>query len=272
MSARAPLVPARAWLASYPREWLRPDLVAGLAAGAVVIPKAMAYAAIAGLPLQVGLYTAFLPLVVYALLGTSRVLSVSSTSTIAILGAAALGSVTGAGGAEFATATATLSVLVGAILLVAPLLRLGFLASFISDPVLMGFKVGIGLVIVVDQLPKLLGVHITKAGLLRDVLAVGGQLPHASLPTLAVAMSTFAVIVLMERFAPCAPAPLVAVGGGIAACTLLGLEARGVGVVGEIPGGLPGLLDLSLARELWPAAAGIALMSFTESIAAGRAW
>lgn len=271
---RLPLIPARRWLAGYRREWLAGDMAAGLAAGAVVIPKAMAYAAIAGLPLQVGLYTACLPLVVYALLGTSALLSVTSTSTIAILGAAALGPHAGADCAGLGVATATLAVLVGAILLVAPLLRLGFLANFISDPVLIGFKVGIGLVIVVDQLPKLLGLHIEKAGFLRDLASVAGQLPVISLPTLGVALGTFALLGACERWLPRAPAPLLAVGGGIAATLLLGLQARGVSVVGEIPGGLPGLAlpDLSLAAQLWPAAAGIALMSFTESIAAGRAF
>ena len=274
-ASRTPLVPARAWLAAYDRHWLRPDIVAGLTTSAVVIPKAMAYATIAGLPPQVGLYTAFLPPVIYALLGTSRVLSVSSTSTIAILGAAALGSASASHpGVDLATATCTLALLVGAILVLAPLLRLGFLANFISDPVLTGFKVGIGLVIVADQLPKLLGVHIEKTGYLRDLVAVAGQLPATSLPTLGVALGTFAVIGLLEKFAPRSPVPLLAMAGGIAASVLLGLQASGVSVVGAIPGGFPGLSlpDLGLAADLWPAAAGIALMSFTETIAAGRAF
>src|SRR5204863_5861168 len=127
------------WLRAYDTSWVRADVVAGLTTAAIVIPKAMAYATIAGLPLQVGLYTAFLPMVVYAVLGTSRVLSVSTTTTIAILGASALGAVAQAhSDVSPATATATLAILVGAILLVARLFRLGFLANFISDPVLTG--------------------------------------------------------------------------------------------------------------------------------------
>src|SRR5207237_9444884 len=133
---------------------------------------------IAGLPLQVGLYTAFLPMIVYALLGTSRVLSVSTTTTIAILGASALGAVAQAHPTVSPiAATATLALLVGAILLVARLFRLGFLANFISDPVLTGFKAGIGFVIVVDQLPKLLGVHIHKAGFFLDLVGMARALP-----------------------------------------------------------------------------------------------
>src|SRR5512147_1697095 len=122
------------WLTAYQKDWLRPDVLAGLTTAAVVIPKAMAYATIAGLPVEVGLYTAFLPMVVYALLGTSRMLSVSTTTTIAILGAAAIGPVMQASpGTSAVTATATLAALVGAILLVARLFRLGFVANFISD-------------------------------------------------------------------------------------------------------------------------------------------
>lgn len=269
------LVPALGWLSTYQRPWLKGDVVAGLTAGAIVIPKAMAYATIAGLPLQVGLYTVFLPMVAYAALGTSRVLSVSTTTTLAILAASALGTaVQDRPGLDLATATATLAILVGALLLAARLLRLGFVANFISDPVLTGFKAGIGLVIVVDQAPKLLGLHLQKAGFFRDVASIVRHAPATSVATLLVALGTFALIVLLERYAPRAPAPLLAVAGGIGASAALGLSARGVSVVGHIPGGFPGLVrpDLSLALELWPAAAGIALMSFTESIAAARAF
>jgi len=263
------------WLRGYERAWLKADVVAGLTAAAVVIPKAMAYATIAGLPLQVGLYTSFLPMVVYALLGTSRVLSVSTTTTIAILGAAALGAIAQSHpGVDPVTAIATLGALVGATLLLARVLRLGFLANFISDPVLTGFKAGIGLVIVLDQLPKLLGIHIEKAGFLRDAVSIAAHLPETSLPTLAVAIATFAVIGAFEKFAPRSPVPLIAVGAAIAASAYLGLKAMGVSTVGAIPSGFPSLTmpDMSLALALWPAAAGIALMSFTESIAAARAF
>src|SRR6185436_9517349 len=151
------------WTRGYPKEWLRPDLVAGLTAAAVVIPKAMAYATIAGLPVQIGLYTALVPMVIYAVLGTSRVLSVSTTTTIAILTAAELSLIAPDGDpATLIRITATLALLVGAMLLVAWVLRLGFVANFISEPVLVGFKAGIGLVIVLDQVPKLLGIHFAK--------------------------------------------------------------------------------------------------------------
>lgn len=176
--------PAASWLTACDRSSLRADLVAGLTTGAIVVPKAMAYATIAGLPLQVGLYTAFVPMVVYALLGSSRMLSVSTTMTIAILCAAELGVAMEAHpGLSAITATATLALLVGLMLLIARVFRLGFIANFISDPVLTGFKAGIGLVIVVDQLPKLFGLHIHKTGFFQDLASIATQLPEASVAT-----------------------------------------------------------------------------------------
>jgi len=254
---------------------LRFDVVAGLTAAAVVLPKAMAYATVAGLPVAVGLYTAFIPMVIYALLGSSRVLSVSSTTTLAILAGTQLGlTVPDGDPAKLVAAAATLTALVGAMLLLARLMRLGFVANFISTPVLTGFKAGIGLVIVLDQVPKLLGLHIDKHGFFRDLVSVGQHLPETSLITLAVAAATFAILIGMERLWPHSPAPLVAVGGAIAASWLFGLHALGVSTVGLIPQGFPALTlpDLELIAELAPGALGIALMSFTETIAAGRAF
>jgi SulP family sulfate permease len=263
------------WLVSYRKEWLRPDVIAGLTTAAVVIPKAMAYATIAGLPVQVGLYTAFLPMVIYAVLGTSRVLSVSTTTTLSILTAAELGeAVPGGDPASLLTASAMLTLLVGLMLVLASILRLGFVANFISEPVLIGFKAGIGLVIVLDQVPKLLGIHFVKGLFVQNLLAPVHGLPGTSLTTLAVGVSMIALLVAIERLVPKAPAPLIAVAAGIIGAYLLNLHAHGVELVGHIPQGLPRFTApaFSLAARLWPGALGIALMSFTETIAAGRAF
>jgi high affinity sulfate transporter 1 len=259
----------------YPREWLRADLVAGLTASAVVIPKAMAYATIAGAPLQVGLYTALVPMVIYAVLGTSRVLSVSTTTPIAILSAAALAAaVPGGDPTQLVLAAATLACLVGVMLLLAALLRLGFIADFISEPVLVGFKSGIALVITIDQLPKLFGIHIDKQGFFRDAWAIVQHLPDTNVPTLLLAVLLFVLIFGIERFVPKLPAPLLAVAIAIALSSLMNLSASGVETVGAVPSGFPGFTPpkLDLLAELWPAAIGIALMSFTETVAAARAF
>ena len=151
------------WFLNYDRSVLKFDLIAGLTVAAVVIPKSLAYAVIAGLPVEVGLYTALIPMVVYALLGSSQKLSVSTTTTIAILTATELSRVAAGGSPEqLMTAASTLAFLVGTFLCVAAVLRLGFLAYFISAPVLTGFKAGIGLVIIVDQFPKLLGLILIR--------------------------------------------------------------------------------------------------------------
>jgi len=253
----------------------RPDVIAGFTAAAVILPKAMGYAAVAGLPVAVGLYTAFLPMIIYSLLGTSRVLSVSSTATLAILAATQLGlTVPDADPGKLVTAAATLTALTGAFLILGAVLRLGFVASLISSPVLTGFKAGIGFVIVLDQAPKLFGIHIEKHGFFSDLLSLAQHAPEASLLTVAVAAATLIVLVGMDRLWPHSPAPLVAVGGGIAVSWFFGLGARGVGTVGLIPQGFPAITlpDLHLVAQLAPGAIGIALMSFTESIAAGRAF
>lgn len=271
----ARLVPAVGWLSGYQSEWLRFDLLAGLTAAAVVIPKAMAFAAIAGLPLEVGLYTALVPMAIYAVMGTSRPLSVSTTTTIAILVAAELARVApGADSARLLTVAATLAFLVGAFLVLAWVLRLGFLANFISEPVLTGFKAGIGLVIIVDQLPKMLGFHIEKTGFFRDIGSIAHHMTQTSLPTLVLAFTTLALIFVLERYAPRYPAAALAVGAGIALAGLVGLQSMGIALVGSVPSGLPSFapLDLSLVRRLWPGALGIGLMSFVETVAAGRAF
>jgi len=262
-------------LSGYQKDWLRFDVVAGLTTAAVVIPQAMAYAAIAGLPVHAGLYVALVPMVVYALLGTSRPLSVSSTSTLAILTATQLAlTVPDADPAKLMAAAATLALLVGGFLIVAALLRLGFLANFISDPVLTGFKAGIGLVIVVDQVPKLLGVHTERGHFFHKVSSILQHAPDTNTATLILAAATVAILLGMKRLLPRAPAPLVAVALGVAAAGLLGLKQYGVALTGAIPAGIPGpaVPDLLLLDRLWPGALGMALMSFTESIAAGRAF
>ena len=262
-------------LSGYKKEWLRFDALAGLTTAAVVIPKSMAYATIAGLPVQAGLYVALVPMLVYALLGSSRPLSVSTTSTLAILTAAALTrAVPVADAAQLMVAASTLALMVGGILIVAGVLRLGFVANFISDPILTGFKAGVAIVILFGQVPKLLGVHVADGHFFRFIFATLQHVSDTNVTTLIVSVVSLVILIGLHRFRPRAPAPLVAVIIGIAAAGLLGLKAAGVALTGEIPAGLPGpvLPNLALAKILWPSALGMAFISFTESIAIGRAF
>jgi high affinity sulfate transporter 1 len=261
------------WLFAYRRAWLRADIVAGLTTAAVVIPQTMAYAAIAGLPVETGLYTALATMLVYPLLGSSRPLSVTTTSAIAMLTGAEIAAIASpANGVSAATAAATLALLVGGILLLARLFRLGFLADFISTPVLVGFKAGVGVVIIIGQLKSVLGVHVKGKTTVDTLLELPALVTQAHGPTLLVAAVGVALLVALPRVLVRAPASLVWVAMSIVAAPLIGFEALGIESVGSVPAGLPRMVlpDIALVSRLWPAALGIALMSFTESVAAAR--
>jgi high affinity sulfate transporter 1 len=235
----------------------------------------MGYATLAGLPVQVGLYTAFVPMLVYAVLGSSRVLSVSTTSTLAIVTLTALHDVLpNTNQAGLLQASALLTLMVGGILMFAALLRLGFVADFISEPVLVGFQAGIGIVIVVDQLPKMLGIHISKGSLLHNLHAIVLGLPHASLATLLLGALTIAGLGVFKKLKPQWPAPLILIAAAVAGVAWLGWGQHGIELVGAVPRGFPAMSvpNLTLADQLWPAALAVAFMSFTETAAAGRAF
>jgi sulfate permease, SulP family len=266
-------LPPANWLFGYRRAWVRADLAAGLTAAAVVIPQAMAYTVIAGLPVEAGLYTALATMLVYPLLGSSRALSVTTTSALAMLTATQVAEFASAEGKPSAV-SATLALLVGGILIVARLLRLGFLANFISLPVLVGFQAGVGVVILIGQLKSVLGVHVASKTTIGAALELPGLIAHAHAATVAVGLIGIAVLVGLPRVLPRLSAPLIWVALSIAASAAFGLQRLGVKSVGAVPSGLPSLAlpDLSLARQLWPSALGIALMSFTESVAAARSF
>jgi len=265
-------LPIARWLFAYRREWLRADVIAGFTVAAVVIPQAMAYAVIAGLPVEVGLYTALAAMLAYPLLGSSRPLSVTTTSAIAMLVAAQIAVSVAQTGAEPIAVAATLALLVGGLLILASVLRLGFLANFISLPVLVGFKAGVGVVIIIGQLKSVLGIPLTSTTTLDKLLELPGKLPEAHGPTMWLALVGLALLLALPRVFPRLSAPLAWVALSIAASAAFGLDALGVKSVGSVPPGLPALVlpDVSLAAQLWPAALGIALMSFTESVAAAR--
>ena len=229
-------------LRGYRRGWARRDVVAGLSAGAVVVPQAMAYATIAGLPVEFGLYTCMVPMVVYALLGGSRALSMSTTWTIATLSASTLlAAGVAAGSDDPARAVCTLALLVGALLVLARVLRLGSLVENISRAVLVGIKAGVGTTVAVGQLPKLLGVPADPdaTGFFEVLGSALSRVGDANLPTVLLAVGSIAVLVLLGRLAPRVPAPLVVVAAGILLVALAGIDRSGVAVIDPVPSGLP---------------------------------
>ncbi len=272
------LGPAIGWLRTYRREWLRADLIGGITAGLVVVPQAMAYATIADLPVQVGLYTCMVPMAVYALLGGSRILSVSTTSTIATLTASTL---VAAGVAADSTSPdealgdlATLVLLTGLVLLLARLFRLGPLVDNISEAIITGLKVGVGLSVAAGQLPKLLGIASDSDAdtFFEELSSVLGNLGDANGATVLLSIGTIAVLLGVGKVAPNVPAPLIAVVGGILLVALFGLDDEGVTLIAPVPQGLPvpDLPAFDHVGALLPGAIAIALMAYMETVSVGR--
>lgn len=262
-------------LRGYQRTWLRYDVIGGLSAGAVVIPQAMAYATIADLPVEIGLYTCMVPMAVYALLGGSRTTSVSTTSTIATLTAATLISVDVASRTEDAqSALMTLTLLVGVLLLGARLLKLGPIVENISHATLTGIKAGVGLTVACSQLPKLLGVEPDpeQEGFFRVAWSALEQVGDASVVTVALAASSVLLALLLPRVAPAVPGPIAVVVMGIVLVWVFQIDDHGVALIDEVPRGIPmpAVPSLDHVGGLLPGAAAIAIMAYLETVSVAR--
>lgn len=260
------------WLRSYDREWLRGDVLAGVTTAAVVIPQALGYATIAGLPVELGLYTCIVPMLVYAFVGTSRALSFSTTSTIVAVTGTALVSVGVAGTDTMVSTTATLTFLVGLLLVTFRLLRIGWIVEAISEATVIGLKFGVALTVIVDQLLRIVDVESTSKRFLGNVAEFVVALPEVDVTTAILAGSTLTGLFVLRRLAPKAPAALLAIVAGIVLVAWFGVAETGVSLIEEVPLGLPmpELPSLALAGPLFPAAFAIALMAYVETLTAGR--
>ncbi|WP_339156461.1 SulP family inorganic anion transporter [Actinomadura luteofluorescens] len=264
-------------LRGYRRRWLRRDALAGVTVWAVLVPEALAYATIAGVSPVVGLYAAPAALILYAAFGSSRHLVVGPMAATAALSAAIVGEAAGGSGADPRTAmTAALAVTVGVAALLAGLLRLGFLAGFISEPVLKGFIVGLALTIIAGQLPKLFGVEGAPGDFFEKIWALIGELGGAGGLTSLVGVGALLLILVLKRAAPSVPGSLIAVALGIAASAAFDLEGRGVAVVGAIETGPPsfGFPDVSVddLGALAAGSVGVLLVAFAEGLGAAKSY
>ncbi len=271
MFAASRLLPFLRWSRGYTRRDLRGDLLAGATTASLLIPQAMAYALLAGLPPIVGLYAALAPPIVYALLGTSRRLAVGPAAIDSLLTAAALAPMAAGDPVVYATAAAALALLVGAIQATTGALRLGFIVNFLSLPVLRGFTAGAAVLIIASQLGPLLGLRLpASAGIGPTIQALVRQASALHLPTVGLGLAAVTALLLMGRFRGKA---LVVVGTGVLLGHVLGLDAHGVALLGAAPSGLPTLavpmVDAALLVTLAPAAAILALVSFMEAFSAG---
>ncbi len=271
------VLPASRWARDYDRDWLRSDLAAGLTVGAMLVPQAMAYALLAGLPPEVGLYASSVSIVAYAVLGTSRQLAVGPVAIVSLLTASALAPIVEEGTAGYLAAAALLALLVGVVHLVMGVGRLGFLVNLLSHSVLVGFTAAAAIIIGFSQVKHLLG--ISPAGsesFVGTVGAVVADLGSTNTVTLLVGSASLVALFGLKRWAGRLPGALVVVVGSILAVQIFGLEERGVKVVGDIPDSLPAFgiptVDGSLVGTLLPTALVITIVGFMESIAVAKVY
>lgn len=271
-------MPGLATLRDYKLALLPHDLAAGLTLGAVMVPVGLAYGELAGLPLA-GLYGSMLPLLAYALFGSSRQLVVGPDTAMAAIVAVALTPMALGDPGRMALLAAGLGVMVGVLCLLAGMLRLGFVADFLSKPVIVGFMHGLALVIIGAQLPKVLGLKSQGETTLDQFVSLAARLGDTNPVTLAIGGASFAVILLCRRFVPRVPGAVLALVGSVLAVVWLGLDkpgmwGQGVAVVGRIPADLPGLslpvLTLEDFEDLLPVALVAALVSFSDTMITAR--
>ena len=264
------------WTAGYQRGWLRGDVLAGVTITAYLIPQVMAYAEVAGLPAVVGLWASVGALLAYAVLGSSRQLSVGPESTTALMTAAAIGALTTTGTHEYADLAAALCLVVASVCLLGWLGRLAFLAELLSRPVLVGYMSGVALIMIVSQLGKLTGIDVEVDGLLPELGYVVGHLDEVHTATLTLGLATLVVMLTGSVVFPRAPMALIGMVGAAAATALLRLTDRGIAVIGTIPAGLPvpsfPQVSLDAVVSLIPGALGVAFVAYTDNILTGRAF
>ena len=248
------LLPILGWARAYRREWLMADVMAGLAVWAVMVPEGMAYAGIVGVPPIMGLYTIVPPLIAYALLGTSRLLVVGPDTATGLISALTVGAIATQGTAEFNSLTSTLAILTGAFFLLFGALRMGWVAAFIPTPVMRGFIEGLVCVTIIGQVPHLLGIEGTSGNFFTKFWFVLRHLPDVTVAPVLTGAASLTAMLLLRRLAARVPAALVVAATATILVGLLGGEAAGVSVVGNLPSGLPHLalpkLDLAILQGL----------------------
>ncbi|MEU1571894.1 sulfate permease [Streptomyces collinus] len=269
------LVPGLGTLLGYRRSWLRGDVLAGVTVAAYLVPQVMAYAGVAGLPPVAGLWAILPALALYALLGSSRLLSVGPESTTALMTATVVGPLAAGDPARYAMLAATLAIAVGLLCVLAWAARLGFVADLLSRPVLIGYLAGVALIMIVDQLPKLTGVPTTGSAFFAQLWSLMRHLSHVHVATALFAMVALGVLFTVARFYRAVPGPLLVVVFATAAVSLFDVDDQyGIKVIGDVPSGLPSpaLPDLTELPHLILPALGLLLVGYTDFILTARAF
>jgi SulP family sulfate permease len=270
-------VPIIGWVRSYQRAWLRDDLVSGVVVGAIMIPVAMAYAQMAGVPPQAGLYSAIVGMAAYAVFATSRHLKITTSSTMSIMSIAVVAPLAASDPAAFLALSSALALTVGIIMLILGIAKLGFISDFLAKSVMTGYIFGVACLIAISQLPKVFGVSGGSGTFFQQLQQFITKLPETNVYSLALGIGTVAIVLLFKRFKPLIPGALVALVLGIALSSLLQLSAKyGVSVVGAIPTGMAPftipIINLSAIPSLIVGAAGIVFLAVGETLGTGRAY
>jgi high affinity sulfate transporter 1 len=267
-------IPILSWLPGYQREWLRVDLLAGVSVAAVALPVALAYSHLAGVPPIHGLYASLLPLLAYALFGSSRQLIVAPDAATCALVAAIVAPLAGTDSLRYLALTAALAMLTGVLCIGAGFARLGFITNFLARPILTGYLNGIAICIVAGQLGGLFGFALQPSGFFRLLWHFFAQLDQSHLPTLAVGATTLALLLALSRFAPKVPGALVVVLLGIVASNVLGFGEYGIKLLGNFPAGLPALTVPAISLHDWQllaqGAAGLAFVLYNSAMVTAR--
>ena len=268
-------VPLIGWITTYQRAWLRDDLVSGVVVGAIMVPVAMAYAQMAGVPPQQGLYSAIIGMAIYAVFATSRHMKITTSSTMSIMSIAVVGPLVASGFGSYVSLSAALAITVGLIMLVLSFMKLGFISDFLSKSVMTGYIFGVALLIAMSQLPKVFGVPGGDGSFFQQLGQLIANLPQTNPYALALGVGTIALILIIKRFKPLIPGALVALILGTAIAALFQLNANyGVAIVGDIPIGMPSPAFPAISPQAIPfligGAFGIVFLAVGETLGTGR--
>jgi len=267
-------VPGIGLVRTYNRNWLKADLVAGVTVFAILVPSCLAYGELAGFEPVIGLYAALVAMIAYALFGSSRQLIVGPDATIAILIALIVAPLALGDSARYAALAAALTILIGLTCLIGGYFKLGFVADFLSKPILTGYITATALIVIVSQLGKIFGIEIVSDDFFAQILELITKLDQTHMLTLALGLVTILGLILLKRFVPRVPGPLVAVVVAIIVSSLFNFADLGVSVVGQIPGGLPSLQIPQVGpadlRTLLPAALALAVLIFADELLVAR--
>src|ERR1700722_10169975 len=270
------LLPIVGWLRTYDRKWLRGDLIAGIAVAALIVPKNLGYAGIAGIPLQNGLYAAAAGAILYAVFGTRRQISTGPSSGLAAVAASAVVAAKLTGTTNAASFVATIALASGVLFLLIAVLKMGWIAQFLSRAVVTGFLFGAAIDVVIGELPKLTGTKVSGSNPVQELWSWLGTLGDTQLVTVAVGVAALVVVFGLRVIAPRIPGALVLVVGGLVASWLFDLGAHGVALVGEVPRGLPSpqVPDVALLRDhtstIALAAVALVLIGFSQTAGDAR--